>query len=803
MKNLRKGLSQSEVDFQLQAFGYNEFEKKSFFSFFESFVKILRDPMGLMLLVLGSVYWTLGERHDALILLLAYIPTIGVDVLLELRSQKALRLLNKKLKTFCHVIRESKIIALPVRYLVPKDFLVLEEGQIIPADGILLEAAHLTVDESSLTGESLPVEKNASQEVLSGTTVLSGGGLVEISKTGLNSQLGSIAKVLQDFEAQPSPLLQSINRIVKFAFLGALALAAIIFVEGMFKARGLAPSLLSALTLAMAAIPEEFPLVFTLYLSMAAYRLSKKAVLVKSLPSVEGLGRVDVICTDKTGTLTEGSFRLEKIWSPRHATEVSEKECRDLIFACELAAVDSMETAILEWVKEQKTVTFVEDLHRRWTLEFDNAFDFKEKYMSHIWRDQITNSQIICMKGSIEGVLKHCRVTAEDKKLILEQVDQEAKSGRRLLGLASKSAKFSGERKEDEVHLDFVALLSFGDPVRKGVKEALQLCKDKGIEIKMLTGDHLLTAHSVADLISLPHQHDQLFSGPELDLMSESERESSYQKGVIFARLSPDQKLEMIKSLKKLGKIVAMTGDGINDAPALKLADVGISMGDRATDVARSTAQMILLKNDFSGIVAAVLEGRRVLVSLRSSFGYLIAFHIPIVGLAIIQAFFLETPILLPIHIVLMELIVHPVSAFVFDESRDDTRTAQRELINWKIALWSALRGGILTGACLLIYFHFSAQPALGSSLAVLALVSGNIGLLIAESGGLFNIVLRPLSFRRIWFAVFILTVLAFSLAFVPGLSQLFSITQPHWLELVLIFIFSFLLGAIKNKSRQ
>jgi Ca2+-transporting ATPase len=795
MTNLKSGLTSLEVENQIKNFGYNEFEDKKISVLFSNFIKIFVDPMGMMLLVLSIIYWILGEHNDSIILLLAYIPIVGVDVLLELRSQKALNSLKRTLKSTCHVVRDSLTIAIATRNLVPGDLLILEEGQTLPADGIIVDAANLTIDESSLTGESIPIEKSIGEAVLSGTSIITGSGIIEIQKTGLSSQMGTIAKILKEFDAVPSPLLRSINRIVKYAFLIALLIAVIIFVEGMLKSKGFASSLISALTLAMAAIPEEFPLVFTLYLSLAAYRLSKKGVLVKSLPAVEGLGRVDIICTDKTGTLTEGKFRLEKIIRLDANDNLNDDEVKALAFSCELKAVDAMESSIYDWLATIKDAQFINELHQSWTLEFDNQFDTLEKYMSHVWKNSETGIQMIAMKGAIEGVINHCELSMAERTAVLNLANLEAESGRRLLGLAMKVRKFSGLRTSDEHDLKFVGILSFTDPIRPSVTDALRLCGEQGIKVKMLTGDHLLTAHSIADKIALPHKHDELFTGPDLEKMTLKDRAVAFQKGVIFARLKPEQKLQLVETLKANGNVVAMTGDGINDAPALKLADIGISMGDKATDVARSTAQLILLKNDFGGIIASVIEGRRVLKSLSQSFGYLIAFHIPIIGLALYQAFFLESSILLPIHIVLMELIVHPVSAFVFNESGIGSAERQNEFISKKAIIWSSIRGILLTLLSIVV-FHFGPGPVeLRRSLAVLMLVTGNIGLLLSETGGPILAVINFRKFRNSWWATLILMLLALTLAYIPKVTTIFSLQAPSLLEFIIISGVGLILG--------
>lgn len=775
MSSPRNGLTQQEADRRLQIYGFNEFGEPKALSILENLLKILADPMGLMLLILSILYWMLGKHSDALVLLIAYVPIAGVDVLLELRSQKALRSLKKTLKSTCLVIREGKTCPIPVRELVPGDLLILEEGQTLPADGKLLEASNLTIDESSVTGESLPIEKPELAEALSGTTVLTGAGIVEIEKTGFASQIGSIAKILKDFQSTSSPLLGAIKKIARILFLGALALALLVFLVEISRNHSVAESLIMALTLAMAAIPEEFPLVFTLYLSVAAYRLSKQGILVKSLPAVETLGRVDIICTDKTGTLTEGKFLLENILATSPLPE-SEIMRTALVFACERKAVDAMEASIFEWVEKNPGTLSISGLHSGWELQFDYPFDAKEKTMCHVWKENASRRQFLAMKGALEGVLEHCSPET-DKAAILALAKNEAGAGRRILGLAYRVGAFSGERADDEANLTFLGILSFTDPVRASVPAAVRACTEHGIRLKMLTGDHLLTAHSIADKIGLPHQHDELFSGPDLEKLSPASRLAAFRKGSIFARLKPEQKLELVQAIKSDGSIVAMTGDGINDAPALKLADIGISMGERATDVARSSAQLVLLKNDFGGIVTAVLEGRRVLKSLGESFGYLIAFHIPVVSVAVYQAFFLDIPILHPIHIVLLELIVHPVSAFVFVEPVASRAPKRKRFISLRAAIFSSLRGIGLTFLTIFAFYLAPGTPLERSSVALLTLVAGNAGLLLGEKGGL----IRAISIKsvRALMAACCLLSLAALLAFVPFLAHIFAIASP------------------------
>lgn len=787
------GLTSDEAKQRLKQFGPNELEENRFGHWFENIRKILFDPMGLMLLILSATYFALGHTSDAIVLLIAYIPIIGMDVLLELKSQSALRALRQTIQKNCHVIRDGNTKLVLVRHLVPGDLVVLDEGNSVPADGHVVEIANLTVDESSLTGESVPITKAVGDEILSGTTVLTGGGVFRVEKTGASSQIGSIGKILQEFSGSPSPLLVTIEKAVKVFFALAILIATVVFAWSLHRGESFDHALISSLTLAMAAIPEEFPLVFTIYLSLAAYRLSKKGILVKSITAVEGLGRTDVICTDKTGTLTEGRFQLEKLIPVTAQEEISALEATALILACEVAAVDAMEAAIFSWVAKTKGQSFIPEVHANWNLIYDYPFDPVQKYMCHVWRHSSSGEEILAMKGAIEGVLAHC--LPDGRSLVQASAQKESEKGMRLLGFAFKRGHFTGDRAKDEQELNFSAILSFSDPVRPDVPQALKRCRDKGIVVKMLTGDHLLTAHSIADRIGLPHSHDQLFDGPLLDRLSDSARAEAFKNGRIFARLKPEQKVELVKSLKASGAVVAMTGDGINDGPALKLADVGISMGEKATDVARSSAQLVLLKSHFSGIIHAVLEGERVLQSLRESFGYLIAFHLPIIAIAILQAFLLEDPILLPIHIILLELVVHPVSAFAFDRgSSNEQFSRQKQLINRVQVASSLLRGFLLTIAVIAVFVLTSDSIEMRRGLALITLILGNIGLVLAEKKG-------PKLVARNMIVFVLLSLLSGILIFAPVAKDFFHTASPSFQAFVLSWGFGILLGWIRRPS--
>ena len=733
-----KGLTTTEASQRLAEYGENSFDSAKTKNGGLAILKsALADPMGLMLLGLSAIYFLLNHRTDALILLAAYVPITGVDLFLNFRSNRALELLKRSLSQRVHVYRDGNLVTLSSREIVPGDFSAITEGQRLPAYGILEECESLSVSEAALTGESLPVEKSLGDTFFGGTTVLGGRALGRIETTGLRTEFGKIAREVSEEKETSSPLRIKIDRIVKIA--GALAallasgLYLLMWVR--FPEQTWMENLVASLTFGMSAIPEEFPLVFTLYLSLGAYRLSKRGVLIKSLPSVEAMGSVDVICTDKTGTLTLGTFDMESIELEmdidlEHAQRVA-------LLACEPEPIDAMDRAVFNSIRDAREI--VAD----YELLVDSPFDPHTKTMSHLWVEKSeTRQKIKAMKGAVEGVLSQCEIEAADRDRVVEKANALAASGKRLLGLASSY--------DESDRLKFLGLLVFSDPIRQSVPDSIRVCQASGIEIRMLTGDHLLTAHSVADAVGISHTHDQLFNGSELEAMSTEQREKAYLNGRIFARLKPDQKLALIQKLRASGLVVAMTGDGINDAPSLRQADVGISMGADATDVAREASKIVLTDSSFSGLVSALLEGRRIFQNLRRSFFYLIAFHTPIIVLSFVPSLAAWPMLLLPIHIVLLELLVHPVSAYSFETLQSqDAQGLQvkplkmRSLVSRFEFIRSVTMGLIVSALALFAFrYGFSFEPLrlmpvdepLGRSQAMAVILLGNLWLIVAET---------------------------------------------------------------------
>jgi Ca2+-transporting ATPase len=680
-----RGLSAAEARARLLEHGPNRLVGRERAAWLKEALTLLLDPMAIMLVVAAGVYMLLGERRDAAIMFGSLVPVIGVDVFLEARSRSALKKLARNVAPRARVIRDGNDVTVDTADLVPGDRLVLAEGEFIHADGVVRSAANLAIDESSLTGESEPQIKRpvesavtgerapADGRFFAGSTVLAGHGEGEIVTTGRQTRFGEIARLVAAADTTLTPLQRRVGRLVKrLAVVAAVAAAGVV---GLGLARGLGwgQALLGGISIAMSAAPEEFPLVFTLFLSVGAWRLTKRGVLVRRLASVETLGSTTIICTDKTGTLTQGQFVLDRL------VAFGDKSERDLleaaVLACEVPASDPMERAIR--TRADRDGLDVTRLTVEWRLVRDHDFDPVGKHMSHVWSPAGGQPLIrVVAKGALEGILEHAQIAGAERAAIEQAHARLASEGIRVLAVAERvDPRPSGAtRQDDERGLSLLGLLGFRDPMRPEVPAAVRECQAAGVRIKVVTGDHALTAHAVAESAGIIHRDDAIVTGDQLTAASPDLRRRLIIEASILSRISPAQKHMIVEALQAEGEIVAMTGDGINDAPALRRADIGVSMGKRGTDVARAAADLVLLDDNFASMVAAVSAGRKIFLDIQRAFLYLIGFHIPIILLALTPPIVGLPLLLMPVHLIWLELIVHPVSALLFqgDPPPDD-----------------------------------------------------------------------------------------------------------------------------------
>jgi Ca2+-transporting ATPase len=642
----------------------------------------LADPMVLLLLVAAPTYALIGEKSDAIVATVALVPVVAVGWLLESRAERTLDRLRRLTAPTAAVVRDGRDQVVAAEDLVVGDIVRLHEGGVVPADGDVVELTQLLVDESALTGESLPAAKAIADaddgRVWAGTTVLSGRAVVRVTATGLATRYGRIGALVASLRPPATPLQRALATLVRaLAIVAAVFCAAVIGAE-LARGGGWGQALIAGVSLAMAAIPEEFSVVYTLYLAMGAWRLTQQRALVRRLPSVETLGSTTVICTDKTGTLTDGRLAVDRLWAVDRDPTADTTLLEAAVLACEPQPFDPLDVAIVAAARDHGVD--VESVHAG-ELVADWPFDPVDKYLTHVWRDR-SGARTAAAKGSIEGVLAHVEASPGARAGALAAHQRLAGQGMRIIAVAAGAAPAAtDDRAAQEAGLRLVGLIGFSDPLRAGVADALESCRRAGVRVIMITGDHPATAHAVAEALHLPHEHDGvdiIATGDDLDAAGAARLDDLAATANVFARTRPDQKHLLVESLRRRGEVVAMTGDGVNDAPALREADIGVAMGARGTDVARESASLVLLDDNFATIVAAVRDGRRIFDNLTHAFAYLIAFHPPLLLGALVVPLLGRPLLLLPIHLVVLELLLHPIVSLVFQADPADRDVMER-----------------------------------------------------------------------------------------------------------------------------
>ncbi len=764
-------------------------------------IEVFKEPMFILLLVCSSIYLLLGDYTEGIMLSTSILIIIFITFYQYQKTERAIESLRQLSSPKAMVIRNGETVKIPGREIVIGDIVLINEGDRIPADGILIHGINLSVDESMLTGESIPVSKDtlsqeSSSQVFSGTLVVQGSGKLEVTAIGIHTEFGKIGKSLQQIVQDPTRLQKEMKVLIRNlfiigGFLSVLVVFAFYLTRGDFIA-----SLLSGLASAMAILPEEFPVVLTIFLAIGAWRLSQQNVLTRKPSAIETLGSATVLCSDKTGTITQNNMILSTLIKEHFIIEKNEFEenienIEELIFTAILASppecIDPMERAIYA---VKKTIPFSKSLSFTLLKEYPLSKDLFA--MTRVLEDE--NGQLyIGTKGAPEAILELCDISDEEKIHLLSKVKMLAKRGQRILGVAKgkvENREFPVSQKD--FSFEFMGFLGFEDPIRPEVPEAIKQCYSAGIKVIMITGDYPETAKNIGKQAGLNEQ-DEILTGHNLKNLSESELKEKIRHVNIFARIIPEQKLQIIKALKANGEVVAMTGDGVNDAPALKAADIGISMGGKGTDVARESSSLVLLDDNFSSIVMSIKSGRRIFDNLQKAMGYIIAIHIPIIGLALLPAFFPALPILLmPLHIVFMELIIDPVCSIAFESEKEEIGVMNRPprdpnmvFFGLKQIFKSSLVGLILLAMVLTVYF-FSMQEGHREgeirAIAFTSLIIGNIFLILttlSKTRNAIDVLFEDnISLKII---LFVASTMMFLLISVPYLRDLFSFEYPGY----------------------
>ena len=711
-KNLLKkfgGLTREEVINSKEKYGVNKLEEKKKQPLILKILSIFKEPMFLLLIIAASIYFIVGEYRDGIIMLIFVLAICLIEYIQETKTDKALEELNKLSALNVKVIREGKEEVISSEEVVVGDIVLLEEGDSVPADGKLLYTQSLGVNESSLTGESLVVYKNCKEDkdnhfklnmCYSGTNVTNGLGVIEIVSVGKNTEFGRIGESLKEIEKERTPLEKQINKLVFICtiisfivFLLTIVINYINHPELVFSKR-IIEAILAGVTIAMATIPEEIPVVLTVFLAMGAWDLTKKKTITRNMKTIETLGAVNVLCTDKTGTLTENKMKVQDVY------EYSDTFLETSYLSCPLVAYDPMEIAIKEYCKLKNDINYGEKI----TKEY--AFTPETKMTGQVW-----DNKLLCVKGAYESVLPLCNLDKKKYEEIKKKIDEYSNEGFRVLSVARNNSLKNIPNSLFEVKLTFEGLIALYDPPRFGVKTSLSECYSAGVRVIMITGDNGETAKGIAKKINLAN-YDEVITGNELENMSDEELFEKAKTVNIFARVYPNHKMRIVNALQKDNKIVAMTGDGVNDAPALKKANVGIAMGKRGTNVAKESADLILLDDNFNTIVKAIENGRTIYHNIRKAISYVIAIHIPIALLSLFVPVFKLPTLLLPIHVMLLELLIDPTSSIVFqrikpssDIMQEKPRNINEAILNVKNAISSISQGLLIFLVVFITYF--------------------------------------------------------------------------------------------------
>jgi Ca2+-transporting ATPase len=760
------GLSAEEAARRLREFGANDLPSAAPKRWWHTAREVASEPMLFLLLVAGGIYFFLGEPLDGAILMSFVVVVMGITLVQERRTERAIEALRDMSSPRALVVRDGIQRRIPGREVVAGDLVVLAEGDRVPADGVMVESRSLSVDESLLTGESVPVRKTSAvaeiemgapggdgtPHIFSGTLVVSGQGMCVVKAIGADTEMGRIGSALSGVGPERTGLQKEVDRWVRALLIVGLVLcSAVALVYGLTRADWLG-GVLSGITLAMAILPEEFPVVLTVFLALGAWRLSRFHVLVRRMPVVETLGSTTVLCVDKTGTITANRMSVADLVVDGEVLEVGACPLPEAfhtlveyaVLASPIDPFDPMDTAFKEL--GERCLAETGHLHSEWTLEREYPLSDDLLALSHVWRSPGGDRFAVAAKGAPEAVAQLCHLSSEESTEIERRVLEVAGRGHRVLGVAR--ATFSArEGLPDEQHafdFEFLGLVGLVDPVRELVPAAVRDAHEAGIRVVMITGDYPATAMSIAAEIGLDTV-DCCITGPELAQMSDDELAERIGDVCIFARTVPEQKLRVVRAFQARGEVVAMTGDGVNDAPALKAADIGIAMGERGTDVAREASAMVLTDDDFTSIVGAVRQGRRVYDNLRKALAFSISVHVPIAGITLIPVLAGHTwpMVLMPVHIAFLELIIDPACSVVFEAEREEPglmrrppRAIDEPLFTPRVLTISLLQGMGVLLAVLAVYLGAKAtghSDADMRGLAFSTLVVANLGLILVN----------------------------------------------------------------------
>ena len=796
-----KGLSDSEVKKAQEQYGDNAIKSNQNSAWYSLLFDILKEPMTLILIAVSIIYVLVGDLGEAAFMFVAIVAVTGISFYQDSRNQKALQELEKLNEPLSSVIRNGRLVEIPTHEITIGDLCVTEEGKMINADGNIVHSNDFSVNESALTGESMSVFKDIEHpEIYSGTLTVSGLAIFEVTAIGAGTKLGKIGTSILSIKEEKSPLQLQIEKFVK----GMAIIGIIVFVMvcgfNYFQTKDIVSSLLNGLTLAMSILPEEIPVAFTTFMALGSWKLLREGIIVKKSSVVETLGSTTVICSDKTGTITENSMKLKAIYDAKTSSVFDENQFKNVeiseiiqyaMWSSEPVPFDPMEKT-LHRVYEQTQL----DERNQYQMFFEYPLSGKPPMMTHCFKNN-KNQRIIAAKGAPEAILNVSNLSKEEKNQLKKVIDDFGLKGFRLLGVAKSNFEEDNFPKhQQDLPFEFLGFVVFYDPPKKGINTVFQQIYDAGIKVKVITGDNAETTKSIAEQAGIIHAEDSI-TGSEITQLSEKELLKAADEKVLFARMFPEAKLAVVKALKEDGEVVAMLGDGVNDGPALKAAHIGVAMGEKGTEIAKQAAQLILTNDDLGKLVVGIAAGRRIYTNLKKAVQYIISIHIPIILIVSLPLFlgWAFPQIFTPVHVIFLELVMGPTCSIVYeneplekDSMKRKPRPMTETFLNWKELSTSIIQGIIITLGLLFVYqytYQLGGNEEKTRAMVFTTLIFSNVWLSLTNRSFYYSLWSSFRNKNNLMVYVTVLTlVILFAILYIQPISLFFKVTSLNLNEL-------------------
>ena len=752
------GLTDEQVLRSQQKFGFNQMKQVETSNWLKLLFDIVREPMLILLIIIAIIYLVAGNYGEALFMLAAIILVSGISFFQDNRSQQALEELEKLNEPLSRVIRNSMILAIPTHEIAVGDLCITEEGKMINADGKIVHSNDFSVNESSITGESFSVFKDSTSEdrqIYNGTSTVSGLAVFEVEHIGKETKLGKIGESISGIKDEKSPLQKQIEQFLKYMAVIGIIIFLLVCAVNYYHTQNFVDSLLNGLTLAMSILPEEIPVAFTTFMALGAWKLMREGIIIKKSNIVETLGSATVICTDKTGTITENSMHLKAVYNFKRDKVFNDQQFKDesvsqliqyAMWSSEPVPFDPMEKSIHQVYSETQKV----DLRPDFDMFHEYPLEGKPPMMTHLFKNE-NGERIIATKGAPEAIINVCQLSEQDQNKVRKEIDEFGKEGFRLLGVAKSS--FKGDhfpQKQQDISFEFLGLVVFYDPPKKGIAEVFRKFTEAGIKVKVITGDNAQTTKSIALQAGINAISDPV-NGDEISHLTEEELMNVVDQKVLFTRMFPEAKLRVINALKKNNEVVVMLGDGVNDGPALKAAHIGVAMGEKGTEIAKAAAAVILTNDDFAKLVTAIAAGRRIYTNIKKAVQYIISIHIPII-LTVSLPLFLGwafPQIFTPLHVIFLELVMGPTCSIVYENEPMEKNTMSQKprpisetFLTMRELVISIIQGLVITAGVLFIYqltYKNGGNENLTRSMVFTTLIFANILLSFANRSSYFT----------------------------------------------------------------